>query len=255
MDFEAWTRRDGDSERRKRLLAGYGVGAVGVSTVIALLSLSASGVAQEPPEEQPLEVQFAAEPEVEPEPEPEIDQTPEPTDPTPAPAPQVRAPVLPPPSAPTEIPKAAPEEVDVPRSDNPYDAADPYMYGAVASGPVTRPRVVESAPAQVTPPPAPPPPKGPLRITEDTTPPKPLSEPRVEYPPEAKAAGIEGTVVVKFVVTERGDTTQIQSIKGPVPLRAACEAVVRGMRFEPALRDGKPVSVFKTKPCRFRLLG
>jgi protein TonB len=254
MDFEAWTNRAGDAERQKRLLAGYGVGAVGVGTLIVLLSLSASGIAQEPPEEQPLEVQFAEQPEVEPEPEPEPEPESEPEpEPDPNPAPRPQGPVMPQLTTPTEIPQDKPAEVDAKPDDNPYGAADPYMYGVGQRGSAPRKQVVEAAPAPAAAPAPPPKPKGPTRVTEDTIPPKPLSEPPPEYPAAAKAAGIEGTVIVKFVVTEAGDTTQVQAIKGPEELRPACEAVVRGMRFEPAMRDGQPVSVYKTKPCRFRI--
>lgn len=252
MDFEAWTNRAGDAERQKRLLAGYGVGAVGVGTLIVLLSLSASGIAQEPPEEQPVEVQFAEEPEAEPEPEPEPEPESAP-EPEPNPAPRPQGPVMPQLTTPTEIPKDKPAETDAKPDDNPYGATDPYMYGVGQRGTAPRKQVVEAAPAPAAAPAPPPKPKGPTRVTEDTIPPKVLAEPSVTYPAEAKSAGIEGTVIVKFVVTEAGETTQIQAIKGPEQLRPACEAVVRGMRFEPAMRDGQAVSVYKTKPCRFRL--
>lgn len=252
MDFEAWTNRAGDAERQKRLLAGYGVGAVAVGTLIVLLSLSTAGVAQEPEEEQPVEVTFAEEPEpeIEPEPEPEPEAPPEPE---PNPAPEPRGPVMPELTTPTEIPEDQPEEVDAQADDNPYAAVDPYMYGAGRRGSAPRKQVVQAAPEPPPKPVAPPKPRGPVRVTEDTVPPKVLAKPSPVYPAEAKAAGIEGTVVVKFVVTEAGEPTQIQAIRGPELLRPACEAVVKGMRFEPATRDGQPVAVFKTQPCRFRL--
>ena len=64
---------------------------------------------------------------------------------------------------------------------------------------------------------------------------------------------IEGVVIVKFVVTEAGEVTQVKAVKGPEQLRPSCEEYVKGMKFSPAMRDGAPVAVHQVKPCRFKL--
>jgi protein TonB len=250
MDFEAWTQTTTDRERQRRLLAGYGVGALGVATLITLLSLASTGVAEEPPEEDVVDVKFATEPESEPEPEPE-------PEPEVKPEPQVQAlrpagPILPKLRPPTEVPDDKPTETEVKPDDNPYASGDPYMYGS-GSGGVAKPQkqIVE-----VTPPPkpvAPAAPKGPIRVTEDVTAPEPLDQPQPEYPSSAKSAGISGTVVVKFVVTEAGLPTQVKAIKGPEELRSSCEQAVLGSKFKPASLQGKPVSVYRMRNCVFRL--
>ncbi len=245
MDFEAWTHKGTDRVRQKRLLAGYGVGLAGVGTLTLLLSLSATGVAEEPPEEEVREVMLASEPEPEPEPEPEVTPEPQPEQPRPA------GPVLPKLRPPTELSDEKPKEADVKPEDNPYASGDPYQFGSGSGGTAPPTKVVEVAPPP--PKPAPAAPKGPIRVTEGTTPPEPLEQPTPEYPSSAKAAGIQGTVVVKFVVTEAGLPTQIKSVKGPEELRPACEAAVRASKFKPAIREGQPVSVFRFKPCVFKL--
>lgn len=246
MDFEAWTHQGTDRERQKRLLAGYGVGFAGIGTLALLLSLSTSSIAEEPKEEDVREVQLATEPEPEPEPEPEV--APEPMLDKPRPA----GPVLPKLRPPTEVPEEKPAEVDAKPDDNPYASGDPYQYGSGANGSAPRTQAVEVAPA----PPPPKPvaaPRGPIRVTEGTTPPEPIDQPMPVYPSSAKSAGIQGTVVVKFVVTEAGMPTQVRAVKGPEELRAACEESVKGSRFKPAIREGQPVSVFRFKPCVFKL--
>ncbi len=251
MDFEAWTNQATDPVRQKRLLAGYGVGATAVAVLGVFLSLTAAGVAQEMPEEEVLDVQLAEEPEPEPEPEPEVEPEPEPEPADPQPRP--RGPVLPKLTTPTEIPDDAPEETDSKPEDNPYAAVDPYMLGAGSRGTAPRKQVVVQAP-----PPEPKPepkarPAGPIRVTEGTSPPKPLNNPRPGYTASAKAAGVEGTVIVKYVVTMAGTTTQVKAVRGPEELRQVCEDMVKSWTFEPAIRDGQPVSVYRMSRFNFRL--
>ena len=63
------------------------------------------------------------------------------------------------------------------------------------------------------------------------------------YPSAAKSAGIEGTVIVAYVVTESGAVSSVKAVRGPAELRGVCEAAVRGWKFKPAMLDGRPVSV------------
>lgn len=78
----------------------------------------------------------------------------------------------------------------------------------------------------------------------------------IEYPEAAIKQGIEGRVVLHFLLDRDGTPTRIQVAESLHPL---CDsAAVRGLRsvrFAPAHRDGTPVAVHMKLPVRFRLLG
>lgn len=75
-----------------------------------------------------------------------------------------------------------------------------------------------------------------------------------EYPADAKASGLEGTVVVRYVVDERGEVAEVRALKGPPELYAVCVAAVKAMRFKPALdADGHPVVVVRYLKFPFKL--
>ena len=109
------------------------------------------------------------------------------------------------------------------------------------------------------PPPPPPPvlPKviKPVPVSEGMTPPEAIVKlVKPEYPADAKAAGLEGTVVVRYVVNEQGEVTDVRAMKGPTELYAVCVAAVKAMRFKPALdADGKPVMVVRYMKFPFKL--
>lgn len=76
----------------------------------------------------------------------------------------------------------------------------------------------------------------------------------IEYPAIARQAGMEGMVVVQFVVTKEGRPADpvIARSAGDVLDRAAVEAVMK-LTFEPGRQRGKPVPVRFSIPVRFRL--
>lgn len=247
MDFDAWTNRASDRQRARRLLFGYAIGLVTLLGFGTALALTSHKEDVEDEEEDVQNVLLASEPEPEPEPEPEAVE-PEPANVDPAPA-QPRGPVVPTLTVPTEIPSDAPSEAAPTADFNPYASGDPYQYA-------TQGRVANRAPAVVkaaSPAPSAVLPSGPARVTADTTPPQKLSGAAFSYPAAAKAAGIEGKVIVKFVVTEEGSVTDIQVVKGPDGLRDAVIEMVKSYKYSPAMRGGKAVSVIQTKVFTFKL--
>ncbi len=76
----------------------------------------------------------------------------------------------------------------------------------------------------------------------------------IQYPEEAKKAGIEGRVFVQFVVDENGDLQDLQVTRSDHELldRAALEAVEK-LEFEPGKQRGKPVKVQMALPITFTL--
>lgn len=76
----------------------------------------------------------------------------------------------------------------------------------------------------------------------------------VRYPEIARRAGIEGRVVVQFVIDEQGNVTDPQVVRslGGGTDEAALEAIKK-VRFTPGMQRGRPVKVRYTIPVQFRL--
>jgi TonB family protein len=255
MDFDSWTNRIVDVERRRRLTLGYFVGVVATSCVGAALAFATPPEIVEEEEPNILDVALVEEPEPEIEAEPEPEPEPEPA----APEPPLQAPVVPEIETPEEIPDAAPVEAEPTAA--PDEGGDPFAQGGAVRGPARTPReaVVAEAPVPVPVPikPSLKPKSGPIRMSAETEPPRELGVASGvgAYPASAKAAGIEGTVVVRFVIDSSGQPSQVKSLRGPVELRPACEARVNGTKYSPAKdrATGQAVSVFHHKRCVFRI--
>lgn len=248
MAFESWTSSPADKVRRNRLLFGYVIGAstVGAGIAFVVLTSSANVAAQEEEDAKVVEVQLAKEPEPEPEPEP----------PPPELKPQRASsggPRLPKIETPTAITNDKLAEKDVKPSA--AGSGDPYekASGDGTGGPAKA--VVDPGPA--APPPAPPPKplNKPRPISEDDSPPELVgADVRPEYPAEAKAAGIEGVVLVRYVVSETGEVKDVKAVKGPPELFSVCVAAVKALRFKPAHdAQGNAISVVRFKKFRMRI--
>lgn len=248
MAFETWSQDTRDALRFKRLLLGASVGTVLiVGGVAAGVFYSGNAVAEvEEEEAKVVEVELAKEPEPEPEPPPPPPAEVKPHKPNPGPKLQKL-------EVPTTINDEKVQEKDVKPA--PPGDGDPYQKGG-GDGTTGEKAVVE---APVTPPPPPPPPppqvKKPVPVSEGMTPPEPIVKlVKPEYPADAKAAGLEGTVVIRYVVNEQGDVTDVRAVKGPPEFHAVCVAAVKAMRFSPALDpDGKPVMVVRYMKFPFKL--
>jgi protein TonB len=81
-------------------------------------------------------------------------------------------------------------------------------------------------------------------VASDVTPPRKLSGRTPDYPHEVLRFRMQGRVIVELTVTERGEPTDLVVIESPgEPLAQAVLEAVRTWRFEPARRNGAPVSV------------
>ncbi|MCE1229362.1 MAG: M56 family metallopeptidase [Firmicutes bacterium] len=78
--------------------------------------------------------------------------------------------------------------------------------------------------------------------------------PAPAYPPKAKEARIQGTVVVEVLIDEEGVPLDVKAIEGPEELRATAVDYANQWRFEPAKIKGKTVKTkFKlTMPFRLK---
>lgn len=78
----------------------------------------------------------------------------------------------------------------------------------------------------------------------------------LKYPKKALKKGIQGLVVVQFVVDKTGAISDVQVVKKVSPeIDAESLRVVQLMagKFNPARMEGKPVSFRYTLPIRFGL--
>ena len=77
----------------------------------------------------------------------------------------------------------------------------------------------------------------------------------VRYPDAAQKKGVQGKVVVKFVVEKNGAITQASILKSvDTDLdREALRVVNKMPRWEPAKKNGEPVRSYYTLPVNFRL--
>lgn len=74
----------------------------------------------------------------------------------------------------------------------------------------------------------------------------------IEYPQAAKDRGIEGKVVARLLVNERGVVQKSHIVKQPHPLLgAAVAAKLPNLFFTPAIHQGKPVKAWITIPFQF----
>ena len=86
--------------------------------------------------------------------------------------------------------------------------------------------------------------------------PKVISEVKPQYTPEAIQAKIEGTVIMTAVVRTDGTPGDIEittSLDSEYGLDEQAVAALSQWRFEPGLKDGKPVPVRVTIEMRFWL--
>ncbi len=63
------------------------------------------------------------------------------------------------------------------------------------------------------------------------------------YPEDARAAHIEGTVVLRAQISKTGDITDLELVDGPIELAGSAVAAVRQWKYKPYLLMGQPVSV------------
>jgi protein TonB len=74
-----------------------------------------------------------------------------------------------------------------------------------------------------------------------------------EYPPLAKMARIQGTVLLEAIIGKDGTVQELKVLNGhPLLARAALDAV-QSWRYQPTLLNGEPVEVLTEITVRFTL--
>ncbi len=235
--------------KRPEISRGTIAAAIAVSAAlhVGLVAAVSREKAPAAPKSEPVEFEVV-EREPPPPPPPPPEPVPEPA-PAPAPKPKVvrvdQPPPPPPPNSPpppADTPPAKPPPVKIGVSLGSTSEGGSF---AVGVGNTLYGKAEERAadPNAVKPyaaPPAPAPKYVPS--TRLTSLPKKLSEPRVDYPDEAKKAGIEGDVKLLLRIDETGKVVGVRVLKGPgYGLEAAAEKAAWSWRFQPGLAEGTPV--------------
>lgn len=93
-----------------------------------------------------------------------------------------------------------------------------------------------------------------FELSEVDKAPSPTLQVAPRYPADLQRQKVEGTVVLVFVLDERGRVKEAKAESSSHPSfeRPAIDAVRQWM-FEPAVKDGKPVRARLRQPIRFRL--
>jgi protein TonB len=148
--------------------------------------------------------------------------------------------------APKEVPKEKPPESDT-----------KVVAQAAGDGTGIPGAAYGSGPATPEPPPPPPPPPKPkkqeaINLPEEAEAPVPdPGNSAPGYPEAARAAGIEGRVILKIVISESGEVTNVTVMRGDPLLAQAAVEVVKNWKFSPATLEGKPIAVFRIVPINF----
>ena len=170
---------------------------------------------------------------------------------------QIQPPPPPPPAPPP--PQEVPDDVEI--EEEVIEEIDLDLTDAVPPPPAppAPPPPTPDAPAPPPPPPPEPEPQEPEIFEVAEVQPTLIGgledlQGRVEYPQFARQAGIEGQVVIQFVVDERGNVVDPVVLRSPNDLlsEAALKAV-RESRFTPGQQRGRPVKVRFAVPVTFRL--
>lgn len=90
------------------------------------------------------------------------------------------------------------------------------------------------------------PPQGPITISKGVAEGMAISKPSPVYPAIARAAGLQGTVVLQATISKTGTIENLHVISGPQMLQQAALNAVKQWRYRPYLLNGDPVEVETT---------
>ncbi len=89
-------------------------------------------------------------------------------------------------------------------------------------------------------------PNRPLRVSAGVMAAQATHQVPPQYPPDAKAAGIQGTVVLRAAISKDGAIEDLQVMSGPPELTTSATDAVRQWTYKPFLLNGEPTAVETT---------
>lgn len=246
MELQAWTEESPvDAARRRRLFVGYGIGTMAVALGLAVVAKTSHARIFEP--DDSIDVSLVQAPPIEaPEPEIEVAEEAKPK--------QVKARRRGPAKL-SGSPKAIPE--GVPDEANPDDRAHEEgdmddLFGDGGEAEQAKKRVSKAlAAAKAAKPKLPE-----IQVVTErgrTTRPVAISQPPPAYPSEAKAQGVNATIVVRYLVGRDGTVLKVKVISGHPLLNDEVVRAVKAWRFEPGTYGGENIAVWQTARFPFRL--
>ena len=78
-----------------------------------------------------------------------------------------------------------------------------------------------------------------------------ISRPDPVYPPIAKAAHVQGAVILHAVISKQGTIENLTAVSGPQMLQGAAMDAVRRWKYKPYLLNGDPTEVDTTITVNF----
>jgi protein TonB len=76
----------------------------------------------------------------------------------------------------------------------------------------------------------------------------------LRFPDEAAEVGVEGFVIVQFIVDKEGNVSDVVAVSGPQELRAeAVRVIKKSGKWTPAIQNGHKVKSYKRQPLGFKL--
>jgi protein TonB len=90
------------------------------------------------------------------------------------------------------------------------------------------------------------PPKGPVHVSSGVATGQLLTPIQPVYPAIAKAARVQGTVVVQAIISKEGTIENLHVISGPPMLQSAATEAIQRARYRPFMLNGEPVAVETT---------
>jgi protein TonB len=94
--------------------------------------------------------------------------------------------------------------------------------------------------------------KGPVRVSSRVVAGLLINKNLPVYPPIAKAAGVEGTVVLQATISKMGTIENLRVVSGPAMLQQAALDAVQSWKYRPYLLNDAPVEVETTVNVVFR---
>lgn len=94
---------------------------------------------------------------------------------------------------------------------------------------------------------------GPLHISEGVLAGNLITPIRPQYPPIARMASVQGTVIIQATISTSGTIVNPHVISGPLMLQSAALEAVRNARYRPYLLNHQPTEVETTFSINFHL--
>lgn len=95
-----------------------------------------------------------------------------------------------------------------------------------------------------------------LFVKGDVQAPRKIQAAPPSYTEAARKEGIEGVVILRALINERGSVEDVEVLRGlPLGLSETAIAALKQWTFEPATLEGEPVAVYYNLTFRFRLDG